>query len=90
MIGSVLFFLALIAALLYPYVLSRYTYPQFSDPKTRHIDASNKYLTPDAKQYLSANPGASPEELDRSLPDGDIWAGPGTQRAELWLLSSYA
>lgn len=88
--GSVLFFFAMIAAVLYPYVLSRYTYPQFSDPQTRHINASNRYLTPDAQQYLSANPSAGPEELDRNLPDGDTWTRSGIQRAEFWLLASYA
>jgi hypothetical protein len=88
--GVVLFFFALTAAFVYPYVLSRYTYPQFADPKTRRINASVEYLSPDARRYLSANPNATPEELDRNLPDGDIWTHAGIQRAELWLLAAYA
>lgn len=87
--GVVLFFFALTAAFVYPNVLSRYTYPQFTDPKSRHINAADKYLSSDARQYLAANPNATPEELDRNLPDGDIWTRPGIQRAELWLLAAY-
>ncbi|PWT90981.1 MAG: hypothetical protein C5B54_06195 [Acidobacteria bacterium] len=88
--GIVLFILALPACFLYPYMLSHYTYPQQSELVKRRIGASDEYLTPDARQYRAANPNASSEELDRNLPDGDVWAKAGLERTELRLLVAYA
>jgi hypothetical protein len=87
--GVVFFGFSLGASFLYPQILSQYTYPQHTDPKTRHISASDKYLTPDARQYKFANPDATAEDLDRNLPDGDIWTPAGIKHAESWLLAAY-
>jgi len=88
--GVVLFVVALTSGLSYPGMLSEYTYPEHSELQARKIQASDVYLTPDARQYKQANPAATPEDLEQNLPDGDVWSAQGIKRAELTLLVTYA
>ena len=88
--GIVFFAVAVTASFTYPHLLGRYTYPQRSDLSSRHISASETYLTSDAQQYKRDHPDAGAEELNQNLPDGDIWTRTGIERAELWLLAAYA
>jgi hypothetical protein len=88
--GIILFAMAVAASFAYPFMLSHYTYPQHADQNSRHISASDHYLTSDAQRYKRDHPDAEAEELDQNLPDGDIWTHAGIDRAELWLLAAYA
>ena len=88
--GALFFVLTLPACFLYPYMVSHYTYPQHSQLDKRRLSASDDYLTPDARQYKATNPNATPEELDRNLPDGDVWTSAGIERTESRLLVIYA
>jgi hypothetical protein len=56
MAGSILFVLAITSCFVYPYTLASYTYPHQNELKNRHINASDNYFTPDARQYKLANP----------------------------------
>jgi hypothetical protein len=87
--GGVLFLVALGSSFFYPYVLSAYTYPHAEQVSQRSVNASDKYLTPDGRQYKLANPGASAEDLVHNLPDGDIWTREGIEQAGLLLTASY-
>ena len=88
--GVVLFVAALISGLSYPAMLSDYTYPGDSELQARKIQASDGYLTSDARQYKQANPTATPEDLVQNLPNGDVWSARGIKRAEMTLLITYA
>jgi hypothetical protein len=88
--GVLLFVLAIPVCFLYPYLLSRYTYPHQSEPGARQVSAPDEYLTADARQYKLANPAATPDDLSRNLPDGDVWTKAGVERTALWLLAAYA
>jgi hypothetical protein len=88
--GIMLFFLALPASFLYPYLLSHHTYPHQLELSKRQISASDEYLTPDARQYKAANPEATAEDLSQNLPDGDVWTRHGVERTEIQLLAAYA
>jgi hypothetical protein len=88
--GTVLFVLALTSGILYPSILSRYTYPEQIGLDARKVRASDEYLTTDARQYRDANPSATPEDLEQNLPDNDVWTASGIERAETKLLVTYA
>jgi hypothetical protein len=87
--GGVLFICALAPSFLYPYLLSRYTFPHQTELSKRQISAPDKYLTADARRYKATNPDATAEELSQNLPDGDVWTGEGVERMELQLLVAY-
>jgi hypothetical protein len=87
--GSVLFCISVCAGLLYPYLLSNYTYPHQTELSHRQIGAPDKYLTSDARQYKAANPSAGVDDLLQNLPDGDVWSSDGIERTSLLLLISY-
>lgn len=87
--GIVLVLLAVPASFVYPYALSHFTYPRNADLQSRHINASDRYLTPDARQFKLAHPNSTSEELDRNLPDGGVWTEAGVERSDTWLLAAY-
>lgn len=88
--GVLLFVVALPACFLYPYMLSHYTYPQRTELSKRRISAPDEYLTADARRYRSAQPNATSDDLDRNLPDGDVWTQTGVERTASRLLAAYA
>jgi hypothetical protein len=88
--GAVLFVLALPSVFAYRHMVSNFTYPQTLDLAKRQISATDAYLTTDARQYKAANPNATPEDLARNLPDGDVWTREGINKSESKLLAAYA
>ena len=89
--GIVFFLLALPASFFYPNALSKYTYPPGAKLEDKKLCASDAYLTDDARAYKTAHPAdATPEALDRNLPNGDIWTSQGITRAQQTLLAAYA
>jgi hypothetical protein len=88
--GIILFVIAVVSCLTYPFFLSQYTFPQQSELSSRRINGSNSYLTPDARRYKLDHPDATAEELSQNLPDDDIWTRAGIMRAQLCLLMAYS
>lgn len=88
--GIILFVIAVVSSLTYPFFLSQYTFPLQSVVSSRRVNGSDSYLTPDAQRYKHDHPDATAEELIQNLPDDDIWTRAGIMRSQLWLLLAYA
>lgn len=85
------FLLAIPASLIYPHALGRYTYPSDAPLSARKINASDAYLTEQARQFVSIAPNdAIPERLSHNFPADEIWRKEGIERAELILNTTYA
>lgn len=87
--GAILFLIALPSAFAYRHMVSNFTYPQTIDLAKRKIAASDDYLTPDARQYKLATPNATPEDLARNFPEGDVWTRDGVDHSESMLMLAY-
>jgi hypothetical protein len=90
--GSFLGLLSVPSVFIYAHLVNDLTFPQNREVNLRKVNASEKYLTPDAKAYVQANPSKeiAPDDLIRNLPDDDVWTRPGIDRASGLLLASYS
>ena len=87
--GILLFLIAASTSFLYSNYLDAYTFPHDTPLQARQLSAPDAYLTPDARRYKTQNPQAAAEDLNRNLPDGDIWTPAGLTHAKMHLLVCY-
>jgi hypothetical protein len=88
--GIICFVVAVPSVFLYRNLLEDYTYPQSQELSKRRINASDRYLTPDAARYKETNRSVTSEELVRNLPDDEVWTKEGIRDARAKLLAAYA
>jgi hypothetical protein len=87
--GTIPFLIAVPSVFAYRHLVSNFTYPRSVELAKRKVSATDEYLTPDARQFKSANPNATQEDLVRNFPEGDVWTREGINGSESKLLVAY-
>ncbi|MGA3045152.1 MAG: hypothetical protein ABSD67_00900 [Terracidiphilus sp.] len=88
--GVLLFLIAGSSSIVYPQLIDSYTYPQDRPLQLRQINASDQYLTDNARKLKSQHSGATAEFLVENFEnDQQVWTAAGLERAKRELRLCY-